>query len=592
MKIGMIDSGIQEDRFYNISQYWVDSKGVAEENLQDNNGHGSSMFSIIREKLFVEDEIISLRLENRRENFNLYVAKAIDFCVNNKVQIINISLGSNFMNHINDVASACKDALNNNVLVVSSASNQNDIIFPWACEGTLKVRQGHNNDGNFAIEPDEYGIYNIFVNSRRYGMNHKISLGNSAATAYITSLLVEELRGNTGKRCDIKDVVNTMLGRHTNADFKVDRLFNGIQLITSNIDFIDKNYNQKRKWGRAIIVPFSKEMDSVISYGKEIQIVVGSGGVETALAREKGIKVVDIEDDLSNFSLETIVIGYLDKISCINPAYSEDNLVNIIIKNGLKVFSFIRFSPENEEKLKKNNILYQCATYITNNELFVVRKAVPYNLLPHKPILGVFGTSSKQGKFTCQLELKRLFEERNIKVDFIGTEHQSALVGSVFDYPSGYRGRGNINISLEDSIELLQKSIFYIDQKCKGEIILLGGQSWLIPFDIERQTAIYNLAFLEATRPDYAVVVVNPEIDYDEYISDTIKTLESVYRCNIIALTFPDKKPVSKRNIALKVKRTSENIREVSQELKSKFGKNAGCITDKSFMEEIVDYFI
>ena len=260
----MIDSGIQEDCFYNISQYWVGSRGIVEENLQDNNGHGSLMFSIIREKLFVEDEIISLRLENSRENFNLYVAKAIDFCVNNKVQIINISLGSNFMNHIKDIVSACKNALNNNILVVSSASNQNDIIFPWACEGTLKIRQGHKNDGNFAIERDEYGVYNIFVNRRRYGMNHKISLGNSAATVYITSLLVEELRGNTGEKRDIKDVVSTMLRKHTNAAFKVDCLFNGIQLITSNIDFIDKNYNQKRKWGRAIIVPFSKEMDSII----------------------------------------------------------------------------------------------------------------------------------------------------------------------------------------------------------------------------------------------------------------------------------------------------------------------------------------
>lgn len=45
------------------------------------------------------------------------------------------------------------------------------------------------------------------------------------------------------------------------------------------------------------------------------------------------------------------------------------------------------------------------------------------------PVLAVCGTSSKQGKFTLQLELRKRFCEMGYKVGQIGTEPNSLLLG-------------------------------------------------------------------------------------------------------------------------------------------------------------------
>lgn len=55
--------------------------------------------------------------------------------------------------------------------------------------------------------------------------------------------------------------------------------------------------------------------------------------------------------------------------------------------------------------------------------LLKLREVVPYWIIPEKPVIGVFGTSSKQGKFTLQLAMKSEFNRRGIGVDSIGTEH-------------------------------------------------------------------------------------------------------------------------------------------------------------------------
>ncbi len=585
MRIAIIDSGISFSRKVNIQQYIV-GKDIVKEQPIDLKGHGSLMFSIIETVLNEEDIVFSLRVNEKYKIDNFIIAKAIEFCIQNHVKIINISLGITDDQGKQFLQETCLKAYSNNILIIASASNLNEIVYPWACQQIVKVRQGEKSDNSLEIKKDHLNVYNLFVNRRRYGIDHRIALGNSFATAYITSILCQKIKNN--EIIDPNDLIGLVDCLQKKSDRKkIELLLEKVHLINGKVEFINSN---KINWRRCVVVPFCKEMDGVIQYGVNAEVVAGSGGIQTNIAKKYNVVSTELSDeDVINYNISTIIIGYLDKIEVRNIKYTEEFLVEYAIRNNLNIFSFKRLRQEYERKiLEKGSVIYKYAEVINAEKLTKIRAAVPYNFLPHKPVIGVFGTSSRQGKFTCQLKLKKQFEEDGFTVNFIGTEHQAALVGSVLEYPSGYNGIENIQLSIEESIEYLQRCIYYIDQVIEGDIILVGGQSWLIPFDIEQQTAIYNLAFLESTRPDYAILVINPELDNEKYIIDTKVVLESLYKCDVVGIFYSDMRPYSSLSSKIKIKRSKADILKLNQELCEKFGLFAGCINNSDDIQCLV----
>jgi hypothetical protein len=54
------------------------------------------------------------------------------------------------------------------------------------------------------------------------------------------------------------------------------------------------------------------------------------------------------------------------------------------------------------------------------------------------PVLGVFGTSASQGKFTLQLALRRRLLQLGYEISQVGTEHHAALFGMDLAFPMGH----------------------------------------------------------------------------------------------------------------------------------------------------------
>ena len=589
MKVGIIDSGVQYSGSIPFCQFVLNGRNIEKDKLIDSKGHGTTMFSIISNALDETDMVVSLRIKESGYIDNFALAKGIEFFINQNVQLINISLGVNTSEGAEELNDMCRKAYNQGIVIVTSASNYDEISYPWACQGVLRVRQGIDNNNLIRMEKDLFGIYNLFVNKRRYGVKQKISFGNSAATAYVSMLMCKKFKEYFGNVDEItqKEWISYIVGQAHRE--RIDALFAKVQLIKGDVEFI--NNENFIDWKRCMVVPFCKEMDSLIKYSPNLKIVAGSGGITTKFSREYNIVPIKLENKfIERYNISTIIIGYLDKLEKTEMNYTEDFLVEFALKNNLNIFSFRRLSKTNEAKIAmKKNIQYRHTIVVNNEKLNILRKAVPYNLLPHKPVVGVFGTSSKQGKLTCQLNLKKELENQGIIVNYIGTEHQSALLGSVFEYPMGYGGTSSIQLNIEEGIEYLQRAIFYVDKMVEGDLILLGGQSWLIPYDVEQQTAIYNLAFLEGTRPDYAVLVINPELDNEQYVLDTKATLESLYKCDVIAIFYSDMKPYSNKAIQVKIKRSENDIRKMNKEISRKYNVFAGCINSSKDIEQAVD---
>lgn len=150
------------------------------------------------------------------------------------------------------------------------------------------------------------------------------------------------------------------------------------------------------------------------------------------------------------------------------------------------------------------------------------------------PVLGVFGTSQRQGKFTLQLLLRKWFIDKGYEVGQLGTEPESILFGMDEIFPFGHES--TVNLSGEDSIEYLNLLMHQIDARGK-ELIIVGCQSGLIPanyFNVHQFT-VSQINFLMGTLPDIVILCVN-KFDEVDYIKRTIGAIESIVDCKVIAL--------------------------------------------------------
>ena len=175
-----------------------------------------------------------------------------------------------------------------------------------------------------------------------------------------------------------------------------------------------------------------------------------------------------------------------------------------------------------------------------------------------KPIIAVMGTSSRQGKFTLQLDLRREMTSLGYKVGQLGTEPQSILFGFDESFACGYGT--NILLDEQTSIGYINYLLHKIEKK-NPDIIILGGQSGLIPYAMYnlQNNSPYQKEILQASNPDVIVLCIN-YFDDIEYIERTVQYAEALANSKVIALSlFPFDRAYSWNS-------TSSNLKIVNDE--------------------------
>jgi uncharacterized NAD-dependent epimerase/dehydratase family protein len=154
------------------------------------------------------------------------------------------------------------------------------------------------------------------------------------------------------------------------------------------------------------------------------------------------------------------------------------------------------------------------------------------------PVLGIFGTSKQQGKFTLQLQLRKRFIRDGYSIGQLGSEPESLLFGMDYVYPFGYRT--TVDIDNLKSIEYLNYCMDQMDQN-GHDLLIAGSQSGTIPilYNHIDNYPLDRISFLLGTNPDAVILCVN----YHDKIADikrTILGIEALARCKVIAVSlFP-----------------------------------------------------
>jgi uncharacterized NAD-dependent epimerase/dehydratase family protein len=175
-----------------------------------------------------------------------------------------------------------------------------------------------------------------------------------------------------------------------------------------------------------------------------------------------------------------------------------------------------------------------------------------------KPILTVIGTSSNQGKFSLQLELRKKFIEDGYKIGQWASEPQGYLFGINQIFPVGYGS--NLNFSEKEIIHFINNQLHEIEM-LDCDIILSGIQSHLISEKLynTHMYPVLQTAILTALQPDAILLVVN-KYDSNDYILRTIQFAQSLTNSKVICLV------LSFRNVKLSRSSSVLNVNNSIQE--------------------------
>jgi len=619
LKVAFIDSGIDCKYFpdWNIEQYSVENSCVNTELPHDPLGHGTSMLSVFSNSAMNKCDILSFRVGGDEayssgtilaQDMISSIHAAIEYGAN----FINVSMGISEFRYFDKFQDVCNVAVKKNCLIVAAEGNESPLTLPFCCAGVLKVSPGSGINRNITIA-NKYNCSLVIINRQYFKSSilddkKTYSFGSSACTAYVTALLTNCYNKITEgkniikiKRCLLIHVfINEYMSIHPN-EYKINSLFKTIKMFKKSPSFLKDNIFTGR---RCIVAPYSKETGSFLRFHELINFSIialvdpikkGYHGKNAFALSGVNNNHLIIQHRFSEEVLveaDTMIIGYIEKLKELDTYFSIDNLLDIALQNNLNVFSFIPVSDLYNNRFANKGINIYSPLLIDKNKLKAMKRFVPYLLDIHKPVMGVFGTSSKQGKFTLQLLLREAFKKKGLIIDMLASEHHAGLFGCQYVFPNGFGGEQSIFLNLEDTMQWLMRYIVYIDQFGNGDLIMVCGQSWLIPNNIKRQSAIQNMAFLEATRPDFAVLVVNPYIDHREYIRDTILCLRSVYKCRVIALFFSDRTPQRSGHVLKNSLLTENQIYEISSYLFKEYSILSGCITDNNYVELVANMII
>lgn len=524
MKIAILDSGVDcnHPMFVgkDVTAYLVDKKQhklLKTTGEQPKFGHGTAIYAIISSTVN-NAEIINIHIPNIENGIKSEdLCEALELVWNNeKPDIFNLSLGVVNCNEPIKMKEICDRIVSGGGIIVSAFDNAGAYSYPAILENVIGVVASEKCHNIHEIECYDDNIVNIGAYGALqrvawFNPTYMICSGNSIACAHVTAAIAQwiEKGGN-------KDILRNFLKEKSEKN---------------------KEYNPMLMFDikKAAIFPFNKEMHSIIRFYNllnfevthiyaEVKSMYIGMPVSKILGVEYDWKIESIKDIRWN-DFDTLILGHTDRIERINMNGIKKQLLNQAKKNNVKIFQF-----DGDEEHYNDEYFY--SPTIRKRMLPKRRFGMLHGI--SCPVLGVYGTSSAQGKFSLQLSMRKKFQEKGYYVGQIGTEPHSQLFGIDYVFPMGYQN--SIEFSGFDTIEYLNKLEYELCQK-SVDLIITGSQSGSVSYDYVnlKYMNLRQYDFLLGTQPDAVIVCINL---YDEidYINRTISFIEMANQSRIIAL--------------------------------------------------------
>ena len=585
MNIAIIDSGTKD--YENITKGYNfrvkgDNEIIIENNFHDTYGHGTAVYSIIKKNNEECNYYIFKVIDQNDTIDEKIICTALEYIFNNlDIDIINMSLGTVSLSD-DRMYNICKRLYEKGVILVSDFDNEGAISYPAAFDCVIGV-----DGSDLCRKVDDFIFYEdkILNVAAKGGMqrvkwcepDNIIVKGSSFACAHATNKIVNIYKNGIKSFEEILEYFKSIAIQIIAYEEKEEKVF-------------------EYKIDRAVIFPFNKEMHNFVRYPELLDFKVmevydtkyssNVGRKTTDVMIDKSVKEYCIKniDDIKWDLFDTLVIGHTEKLlSYIGKENIVDSLIKEAINRGKNIYSFDRID---KAEYKNDNIYFPA---VIDKYLPPLREGKLFYI--NKPVLGIFGTSSKQGKFTLQLELRKRLIDEGYQVGQLGTEPNALLFGLDCVYPVGY----NRMVCLDE-----EEQIRYLNYKMNeiadgNDLIIVGSQSGTVPYEY-KNTSYYTyeqVNFLMATNPDAVVLCINY---YDEinYIRRSINVIEQLGECKVLGLVvfpmIPEQTWKGMYGKRRKIRGTEAE--EIKTMIIRSTGKNAYILGDSNDMKELMNKII
>lgn len=503
---------------------------------KDSNGHGTAvtylLYKLIPNAHFT---VVNCYEDDNIEEEKLFYA--LTYILNNvDCDIINLSSGINACINKTKLYELCEQFKKKGTIIVAAFDNLGAITYPACFDNVIGVDSSFLC-GNFReFEFLDNSIVNIRgciheQNLPWLNRTKRLIAGNSFIVPYVVKMVYDIISENKVSfevilqklkdKCKRKIVLTETI-KHSLCAFPI---------------------------SKAVFFPFNKEINLIARFSNELQFeacdffdvkYLGNIGKtlsefninnENSCKKIKNINEVNWEENFDTFILgHTKILEYM--------LGGIEQYTNTIINNCIKyhknLFAFDKeyITSQIEKEFKKNNLkIYYPEITFDDVPINTVGKLYT----PCVPSIAIFGTSSKQGKFTLQLKLRKEFLRNKYNVGQIGTEPASLLFGFDYVYPLGYNAHNPL--VGYDSIKSLNHILMQLETEKEPDIIIIGSQSHTIPLTINNTSnlAIYQQDILYAIRPDVCLLCIN-STDTIEYVQKNVMFLESTVGSKVLAL--------------------------------------------------------
>ncbi|PFI46998.1 hypothetical protein COL27_33645 [Bacillus sp. AFS075960] len=557
VKVAVIDSGVEYEHFDIISEKISGINLINQKkelgDISDQLGHGTAICSILSNS----DDITSIQVLKIFDNdYRVDLDKlidAIEYAIYLNVDIINLSLGILQHDNLMSLKIACQKAVEKGIVIVAACENSGEISYPAEWDFVIGV----DTNKNLKKVDEFFFLENSSIEIQAFGKPQKVAHlksghivvnDNSYATPHITNLIAKII--NKHGRKSIESIKKLLMkqAKQTIDLYQVtseELVLKAKQFETDFDSLRNKISSNKLDVNKAVMFPFIKEFHPFLIFPelstfkiKDIYDLrqLGKIGSSTKkyvpLSNEefiiKDITTIDMQADF-----DTLILGYANELIDKVGKSIFVNLIDLCIENNKQIFFLDDFFELDFMKNKDiSNVTYPSLGLKELNLYSLYRGKISNH---SKPIIGVFGTSSSQGKFTTQLWLRKMFLEKKYNVGQLGSEHQSILFGFDKVFPYGYNA--NINLPFEFYVTMVNNLIHQIETEKDPDLIMLGAQSGTIPYSLNTlgNFTYPTLALLQGANPDLVVLHINTFDDL-VYIEKTIKTIESLSNAKVVAL--------------------------------------------------------
>lgn len=527
MKVAIIDTGCDSNN-YQIDYGRVENIIIRDElSGSDEVGHGTALISSYQ-RLIKDIHIYSIKIfTNFRTDVSLII-EALEYIYNNlEVDVINLSIGVH--TYSKELEEICIKLFKKNTILIAAFDSNNYLSYPAAFD----VVMGVSSSPDIANINQFYYIENSPINVLGYGgcqvvnwLNNtkKVVKGNSFLLPYLVSNFKNFKKNEASCDSILKESVNKIITQNMN-------FHNLVIKRKENIDSI-KN---------AVVFPINKEIinminnenvlkfniDKMFDYNHSYKIGKPINKFAFKTKNDGNILKIKEIDWMANF--DTFIFGHVDdRAKMLYPKLTLKIIEKCIcFKKNLVVFDEV----EVDKYIEKFESV-GCFIYSPNLPKYIypqTRSELWYNSVP---TLCVSGTSSSQGKFNLQLDLKNEIEKFGYNIGQLGTEPNSELLGFDFAYPNGF-GTSKMFSDNYDILFVNQMIHELIDR----DLIIIGTQSNLVPYTYGN-TSMFPLLqrnILLGAQPDGVILCVNA-FDNIKYIERTIQYVESFHDCKVISI--------------------------------------------------------